>query len=167
MFWTVWYPPDMGKVLLKTWRQLSALFFSKAQGQELPVGWPWTVWILEMLHRTHHSRPGPEQRRHSSSFCRSSEDLQRWHQPKTFPDFPQPQKLKGTRWLPWWSSGLKIYPAMQRTWVWSLIRKQRSHMPWATRPVCHNYRACSPPLESPCTAVKDPAWYNEDSKCCN
>ena len=32
---------------------------------------------------------------------------------------------------------------MQGTWVWSVIQEGRFHVPWATKPMCHNYWACA------------------------
>ena len=68
--------------------------------------------------------------------------------------------------LPWWSSE-----------EYALQHRVRGFSPWsgngdptrhgATKPTHHNYWACVPQRESPCTTRKDPAWCHEDSMRCN
>ena len=55
---------------------------------------------------------------------------------------------------------LRICLAMQGTWVWSLVRELRSHMP-------RSNEARLSPLESPCATTKKPTWCNEDPACCS
>ena len=43
------------------------------------------------------------------------------------------------------------------------VEEQSSPRAITTKPVCLNYEACVPRLESLCTRIKDPTWCSEDS----